>query len=369
MVLASGVSETARTLDRNMTETIPYQPSKTVLHPNQEQLILVLHVDDNEDFLLITKRHLEQRGSFQIEPVSSVKEAKRKIAQKQYDAIICDYQMPEKTGLEFLKELRDDRNDVPFILFTGEGREEVAIEALNFGADRYFNKNETPEIVYVELVHSLIKSVKAKRAKEEVRSLAKFPSEDPNPVLRIAKDGTTIYANKAARMYRRNNNSEKKDVVTEELKKAVVISLSSGLTEEVEIEYGAQTFSFVVAPIPEEGYANIYGRNITESKAAWNSLEETMKELVMINEKLGVVGRLTRHDDRNKLSVVLNNIYLAKQRLDDDPVTLDYLRGIESAVEQLEKIFDFARTYELLGAEELSYANVENSINEAATLF
>jgi signal transduction histidine kinase len=60
---------------------------------------------------------------------------------------------------------------------------------------------------------------------------------------------------------------------------------------------------------------------------------------------------------------------LAKQRLDDDPVTLDYLRGIESAVEQMENIFDFARTYELLGAEELSYANVENSINEAATLF
>jgi len=93
-----------------------------------------------------------------------------------------------------------------------------------------------------------------------------------------------------------------------------------------------------------------------------------MNELIMIN-KLGVVGRLTRHDGRNKLAVVLNNLYLAKQRLGEDTVTLDYLRGIESAVEQMEKIFDFARTYEMLGAEELSYANVENSINEAVTLF
>jgi CheY-like chemotaxis protein len=258
MVLASGVSETARTLDHNMTETSSHQPSKTVLHPKQEQKILVMHVDDNEDFLIISKRHLEQRGSFQIETVSSVNEAKQKITQKHYDAIICDYKMTEKTGLDFLKELRDEGNDVPFIIFTGEGREEVAIEALNFGADRYFNKNETPEVVYAELVHSLIKSVKAKRAKEEVRSLAKFPSEDPNPVLRIAKDGTVIYANKAAWMYGCKANEENKAVVSEELKAAVVSSLGSGLTEEVEIEYGAQSFSFVVAPIPEEGYANIY---------------------------------------------------------------------------------------------------------------
>jgi len=128
-----------------MTETNSHQPSKTVLPPNKEQQISVMHVDDNEDFRIISKRHLEQHGSFQIETVSSVKEAKQKISQKQYDAIISDYQMPEKTVLDFLKELRDNGNEVPFILFTGECREEVAIEALNFGADRYFNKNETPK--------------------------------------------------------------------------------------------------------------------------------------------------------------------------------------------------------------------------------
>ena len=100
-----------------MIETIHQQPSKTVPDSNQEPLIHVLHVDDNEDFLIIAKRHLEQHGSFQIESVTSVKEAKQKIAQKQYDVIISDHQIPRKTGLEFLKELRDDGNEVPFILF------------------------------------------------------------------------------------------------------------------------------------------------------------------------------------------------------------------------------------------------------------
>ena len=45
------------------------------------------------------------------------------------------------------------------------------------------------------------------------------------------------------------------------------------------------------------------------------------------------------------------------------------MNGVNSAVEQLEKIFDYAETYEMLGAEELSYANVEKSSNEAARLF
>ena len=78
----------------------------------------------------------------------------------------------------------------------------------------------------------------------------------------------------------------------------------------------------MVAPIPESGYVNIYGRNITESKAAWESLDESMNELVRINEKLGVVSKLTRHDARNKLSVILNNLYLAKQRLREDQIAL-----------------------------------------------
>ena len=143
------------------------EPSPTTtVYPAREAVIHVLHVDDDDDFLIISKRFLERQGSFQVESVLSVKEALQKIMQKPYDAIISDYQMFGRSGLDFLKELRDGGNDVPFFLFTGERREEIAIEALNHGADRYFNKNGDSEVLFVELAYAIKEAVKAKRAKK-----------------------------------------------------------------------------------------------------------------------------------------------------------------------------------------------------------
>ena len=137
----------------------------TNVDPAKETLMHILHVDDDDDFLIISKRFLERQGSFQIEAALSVKEALQKLGQKSYDVIISDYQMFGRTGLDFLKELRNRGNDVPFFLFTGERREEIAVEALNFGADRCFNKNGNYEVMYVELAYAIKEAVKAKRAK------------------------------------------------------------------------------------------------------------------------------------------------------------------------------------------------------------
>jgi len=153
-----------RTLDRDMVKTVAKPSPKTNADPAKETLMRVLHVDDDDDFLIISKRLLERQGSFQVESVLSVKEALQKIRQKPYEVIISDYQMFGRSGLDFLKELRDAGNDVPFFLFTGERGEEIAGEALNLGVDRYFNKNGNFEVVYVELASAIKEAVKAKRA-------------------------------------------------------------------------------------------------------------------------------------------------------------------------------------------------------------
>jgi signal transduction histidine kinase len=119
----------------------------------------------------------------------------------------------------------------------------------------------------------------------------------------------------------------------------------------------------------QSGDSIAFAIDITESIAAWESLDETINALMTINEKLNVVGRLTRHDVRNKLSVIANNVYLAKQKLAANNGALEYLGDIESAIDQVEKIFGFSRNYEMLGVEELSCIDVEKNLDEAAIMF
>jgi sensor domain CHASE-containing protein len=97
------------------------------------------------------------------------------------------------------------------------------------------------------------------------------------------------------------------------------------------------------------------------------TLEQSQNKLQMTNEKLSVVGRLTRHDVRNKLSVIANRVYLSKKGLTDDPKTTEHLDSIEVAIAQMAAILEFAKTYEMVGMEELTYVNVEESVQEAIT--
>jgi PAS domain S-box-containing protein len=125
----------------------------------------ILVVDDDLSLLEVSKQILLLENGFVVETATSVTEALKKIEKHPYDAIVSDYEMPQKNGLEFLKELRQLKNETPFIMFTGRGREEVAIAALNLGADRYISKNGSPETVFAELSDALRKTLENKRSK------------------------------------------------------------------------------------------------------------------------------------------------------------------------------------------------------------
>jgi PAS domain S-box-containing protein len=110
-------------------------------------------------------------------------------------------------------------------------------------------------------------------------------------------------------------------------------------------------------------------RDITERKKAEEELNRTMDQLVLVNEKLGVVGSLTRHDIRNKLSALTGYAYLLKKKHPDQVDVVEGLDKMEQAVRESMKIFEFAKMYEQLGAEELTYIDVQAKLNEAVALF
>ena len=87
----------------------------------------VLYVDDESTLLEIGKIFLERSGQFSVDIITSAPAALALLNTKNYDAIIADYQMPGMDGIEFLKKVRSSGNTIPFILFTGRGREEIVI--------------------------------------------------------------------------------------------------------------------------------------------------------------------------------------------------------------------------------------------------
>ena len=129
----------------------------------QHRKIMVLHVDDDEGFLAVAKQCLEDQGQFQVDNANSVEEALEKLKKTEYDVVVADYQMPRKNGLELLKKLRQEGNDIPFILFTCKGKEEIALEALNSGVTQYIDKQGDAESTYEELKRSICKAVKRRR--------------------------------------------------------------------------------------------------------------------------------------------------------------------------------------------------------------
>ena len=165
---------------------------------NKKSVIYVLHVDDDPTILEISKIILLEMGNFAIDHADSVDEAFKKLATGQYDVVISDYEMPQKNGLQFLKELREAKNGIPFILFTGKGREEVAIKALNLGADGYYNKQGNPETVYGELAHGIKLNAERKKATQTLKKQAALIDLSPDAIIIKNMDETITFWNAGA---------------------------------------------------------------------------------------------------------------------------------------------------------------------------
>jgi PAS domain S-box-containing protein len=131
--------------------------------------VRVLYVDDEIDLLELGKIFLEAPGEISIETIDSAPSTLSFLERASFDAIISDYQMPGMDGITFLKAVRSKENYIPFIIFTGKGREEVVIDALNAGADFYIQKGGDPTSQFAELSHKVKRAVDQHRADTALR--------------------------------------------------------------------------------------------------------------------------------------------------------------------------------------------------------
>ncbi|ABS55981.1 multi-sensor signal transduction histidine kinase [Methanoregula boonei 6A8] len=164
-------------------------------------MITILYVDDEESLLELGKIFLERNGQFAVDIITSASEALTLIGQKPYDAIISDYQMPEMDGIELLKHVRASGKTIPFILFTGRGREEVVIQALNEGADFYLQKGGSSLAQFTELAYKIRHAVQKRWAETRLRDHERREADIinflPDATFAIDKKGVIIAWNRA----------------------------------------------------------------------------------------------------------------------------------------------------------------------------
>ena len=111
---------------------------------NRDRPIRILHVDDEENQLEFTKLFLEEIDKdVVIDSTSDPDEAIQLASKNSYDCIVSDYKMLTMSGIELAQRVRRSSN-VPFILYTGQGSEEVAQLAFEAGVDDYLKKEPEP---------------------------------------------------------------------------------------------------------------------------------------------------------------------------------------------------------------------------------
>jgi len=113
----------------------------------------VLIVDDMQTMRRIMKNVLKQIGFSNITEADDGKTALAEIKKKQFDLVLCDWNMPEMTGIDLLKALRADDafKSIPFVMITAEAKKENIVEAVKAGVNNYIVKPFTAETVSEKL--------------------------------------------------------------------------------------------------------------------------------------------------------------------------------------------------------------------------
>lgn len=135
--------------------------------------IRLLHVDDEPEYLDLVSSFLDRLGEFDVVGETDAGTALERWDVGTFDCIVSDYQMPDLDGLEFLSQVREADTDVPFVLFTGRGSEEVASKAISAGVTDYLQKGSGTER-YEMLAQRVQNAVEARRARVEADRTRRF---------------------------------------------------------------------------------------------------------------------------------------------------------------------------------------------------
>jgi PAS domain S-box-containing protein len=127
------------------------------------------------------------------------------------------------------------------------------------------------------------------RAAEEAESQARFPTENPNPVMRLSREGTLLYANEGSAPLLAEWGCAPGGLVPPFWRDQVTEVLASQATKTFDVPCDERVYSFFVVPIGPAGYVNLYGRDITLRKQVEEERERLLLEARQLTAELEAI--------------------------------------------------------------------------------
>jgi len=162
----------------------------------------LLLVDDDPAFLNLTARHFEKhRSPINLRTCESPEKALKMLEKEKIDCVISDFKMPEMNGIELLEKARSKYPNIPFIMLTSEGSEEIASKAISSGVTDYIKKGSSTKdykIIIKRIENVVLKNkAESKRRKEQrqkkenmkqqMKEFSRMVSHDLKNPLEVAK--------------------------------------------------------------------------------------------------------------------------------------------------------------------------------------
>lgn len=315
-----------------------------------EEEIRVLQIDDDEQILELTALQLERIDErITVMPETEAGRALERLDEEgdRIDCIVSDYNMPELNGLKLLRQVKEEYPDLPFILFTGRGSEEVAAEAITAGVTDYLQKKPGTE-QYQVLANRITNSVERSRAVKEVEATNEFYGR----ILEQSFDYVFIVGEAGDIKYISPSVERVMGYEPEEL-------LGQNSFEYLHPDDRQQAFEALaeVMQKPDEEVTVEYRTKHADGSWRWievrggNFLEDPYIEGVMVNvrditkrkkheqrlkrqtKRLKELTSFMSHDMKNQLSIVDGHLDLLAEEVDDDH--LDIARTAVSRIDEM----------------------------------
>jgi PAS domain S-box-containing protein len=191
----------------------------------------------------------------------------------------------EMAGPRAMKEMRLVKDVV-----MGVKRPDGTLVWINVSAAQLMDEDGRP----LGVVGTFEDITERKQGEEKIQSLAKFLAENPDPILRIARDGTLLYINQAGLNLLPGWHLQVGKATPLMLREAVLQVMGNGSTRMLDIEHRRQIYSFSVAPVIDAGYANLYARDITERRKAREALRKSESQLRALSLELSFIEERER---------------------------------------------------------------------------